>query len=147
MLYTSESAFKAFSISPSMTNPFGDISGSTDLPASVISPRRSILRRRSLFNSDYKLPFLRGASFWAVAPLSIFFVVLSIQPKHMASSTESIYQKVPSSTGRSRFTITQHSFSLLWLFMSHSLSSWRFFASEFRSGNLDYTIKFYTVFT
>ena len=91
------------------------------------------------------------ASLWAVTPLSIFFVVLSIQPKHMASSTESMYQKVPSSTGRPRFTITQHSFSLSWLFMSHSLSSLRFFASsrfvnsiiispKFRSGKLDYTI-------
>ena len=47
------------------------------LPASVISPSRSILRQRSLFNSDHKLPFLRGASLWAVTPLSIFFVVLS----------------------------------------------------------------------
>ena len=93
--------------------PLSCISGKTALPASVIRPKRSILRQRSLFNSDHKLFFLRGANLCAVIPLSIFFVVLSIQPKPIASSTASMYQKVPLSTGRPRFTITQHSSSLL----------------------------------
>ena len=87
----------------------------------------------------------RGGNFW-----KLFQTSASAQPKHRASSTQSIYQKVPSSTGRPRFTITQHSFSLSWFFMSHSRSSWRFLASSrfvksiilspwFRSADLDYT--------
>lgn len=40
-------------------------------------------------------------------------VVLSIHPKHIASSTAPIYQNVSLSTGRPRFTTTQHSGSLL----------------------------------
>lgn len=45
-------------------------------------------------------------------PVCQLFVVLSIHPKHIASSTASIYQNVPSSTGLPRFTTTQHSGSL-----------------------------------
>lgn len=53
-------------------------------------------------------------------PADILLVVLSIQPKHMASSTASMYQKVRLSTGRPRFTFTQHSFSRSWFRISHS---------------------------
>ena len=88
-----------------------DISGNTARPASVISPSRSSLRHRSLFSSDQALPGRRGHSRCTVAPDGSFFTVLSIQPKHNASSTASTYQNVPSSTGRPRLTATQHSFS------------------------------------
>ena len=110
-------------ISLSMMKPLGDISGKTALPASVISPNRSILRHLSLLSSDQLLRGLRGQSFWAVTPSVIFLVVLSIQPKHRASSTASIYQKVSLSVGLPRFTTTQHSFSVLWFRISYSRSS------------------------
>ena len=106
-----------------MVKPLGDISGRTALPASVISPNRSILRHLSLFSSDQLLRGFRGQSFWTVTPSAIFFVVLSIQPKHSASSTASMYQNVSSSTGLPRFTTTQHSASFLWFCMSHSRNS------------------------
>ena len=99
------------------------MSGRTALPASVISPNRSILRHLSLFSSDQLLRGFRGQSFWTVTPSAIFFVVLSIQPKHSASSTSSMYQNVSSSTGLPRFTTTQHSASFLWFCMSHSRNS------------------------
>ena len=106
-----------------MIKPLSDISGRTALPASVISPNRSILRHLSLLSSDQLLRGFRGQSFWAVMSAAIFFVVLSIQPKHRASSTASMYQKVLLSVGLPRFTTTQHSFSVLWFCISHSRSS------------------------
>ena len=106
-----------------MVKPCGDMSGRTALPASFISPNRSILRHLSLLSSDQLLRGFRGQSFWAVTPSAIFFVVLSIQPKHSASSTASMYQNVSSSTGLPRFTTTQHSVSFLWFCMSHSRNS------------------------
>lgn len=87
-----------------MENPDSLISGKTVLPASVISPSRSMRRHRSLFNSDQLLRGFRGQSFCAVTSSKIFLVVLSIQPKHKASTTASTYQKVSSSTGRPRLT-------------------------------------------
>ena len=99
------------------------MSGRTALPASFISPNRSILRHLSLLSSDQLLRGFRGQSFWAVTPSAIFFVVLSIQPKHSASSTASMYQNVSSST-------TQHSVSFLWFCMSHSRNSALDFASS-----------------
>ena len=106
------------------------MSGRTALPASFISPNRSILRHLSLLSSDQLLRGFRGQSFWAVTPSAIFFVVLSIQPKHSASSTASMYQNVSSSTGLPRFTTTQHSVSFLWFCMSHSRNSALDFASS-----------------
>lgn len=49
--------FNASNISISILNPFSDISGNTFLPACVIFPNFSILRQRSLFNSDHIEPF------------------------------------------------------------------------------------------
>lgn len=106
-----------------MENPGSLISGKTALPASVINPSRSMRRHRSLFSSDQLLRGFRGLSFWAVTSSEIFLVVLSIQPKHKASSTASTYQKVLSSTGRPRLTTTQHSVSLSWFCRSHSRNS------------------------
>ena len=114
LFQTTGSFCNAVKISLSITNPFSDISGNTARPASVIHPSRSILRHLSLFSSDQLLLVFRGHSFCAVVCSSIFLVVLSIQPKHMASSTASIYQKVPSSLGLPLFTTTQHSVSVLW---------------------------------
>ena len=123
LFHTTGSDCSLCSISLSMVKPSGDISGRTARPASLISPNRSILRHLSLFSSDQLLRSLRGQSFWAVTLSAIFFVVLSIQPKHRASSTASIYQKVVSSVGLPRLTTTQHSFSVLWFCISHSRSS------------------------
>ena len=123
LFHTTGSDCSLCNISLSMVKPLGDISGRTALPASVISPNRSILRHLSLLSSDQLLRGFRGQSFWAVTSAAIFFVVLSIQPKHRASSTASIYQKVLSSVGLPRFTTTQHSFYVLWFCISHSRSS------------------------
>ena len=82
-----------------MLKPLSDMSGRTARPASVISPSRSRRRHLSLFSSDHTLRGRRGQSLWAVVPSGSLFVVLSIQPKHRASSTASIYQKVLSSFG------------------------------------------------
>lgn len=80
-------------------------------------------RQRSLFSSDQLLRGFRGQSFWTVTSSEIFLTVLSIHPKHKASSTASTYRKVPSSTGLPRLTATQHSVSLSWFCRSHSRSS------------------------
>lgn len=76
-----------------------------------------------LFSSDQLLRGFLGHSLCAVTPSASFFVVLSIHPKHIASSTASIYQNVLSSTGLPRLTTTQHSVSLSWFCISHSRSS------------------------
>lgn len=121
--HTTGSDFNSFITSSSITKPLSVISGKTALPASVISPSLSILRHLSLFSSDQLLRGFLGHSLCAVTPSASFFVVLSIHPKHIASSTASIYQNVPSSTGLPRFTTTQHSVSLSWFRISHSRSS------------------------
>ena len=123
--HTTGSDFNSFITSSSITKPLSVISGKTALPASVISPSLSILRHLSLFSSDQLLRGFLGHSLCAVTPSASFFVVLSIHPKHIASSTASIYQNVPSSTGLPRFTTTQHSGSLSWFRISHSRSSSR----------------------
>lgn len=121
--HTTGSDFNSFITSSSITKPLFVISGNAALPASVISPSLSILRHLSLFSSDQLLRAFLGHSLCAVTPSASFFVVLSIHPKHIASSTASIYQNVPSSTGLPRFTTTQHSVSLSWFRISHSRSS------------------------
>ncbi len=66
----------------------GPIGGSTALPASVISPRLSSLRTRSLLSSDQGLFLLLGLNLWNLTP-STALEALSIHPKHSASSTAS----------------------------------------------------------
>ena len=124
--HTIGSCWRADRIFSSMVKPSDDILGSTARPASVMRPSRSMRRHRSLFSSDHWLFFVRGANRWYVSPFSRF-KVLSIQPKHIASSTASIYQNVPSSIGRPRLTFTQHSFSVAWCVMSHWRNSSRLF--------------------
>ena len=114
-------------ISLLITKPSSDISGKTARPLSVIRPKRSNLRQRSLLSSDHLQFLLRGVKRWIVVPSSSFFVVLSILPKHIASSTASIYQKASLPIGQPRLTTSQHSFSVEWLFSSHNLNSSRFF--------------------
>lgn len=109
--------------SGSIEKPLSDISGRAALPSSVIRPSRSILRHRSLFNSDHLLRGRRGQNLWRVVPSGIFLVVLSIQPKHKASSTASRYQKVLSSVGLPRLTAIQHSVCLRWFCSNHSRHS------------------------
>ena len=117
--HTTGSACNTDRISRSITNPSTDMSGNTARPASVINPSRSILRHLSLFSSDQLLRGFRGHNFCTVISSAILLVVLSIQPKHMASSTASMYQNVPSSLGLPRLTTTQHSVSVLWFCASH----------------------------
>ena len=106
------------------------MSGQQSRPASVIRPILSIRLHRSLFSSDHALFFWRGVNLCIVQLSESFFVVLSIHPKHKASSTASTYQNVSSSFGRPRFTVTQHSSSVAWFFFSHCRSSSLFFASS-----------------
>ena len=82
---------KAESISGIITN-FAPRSGQAARPASVIKPRRSSLRQRSLFSSVHLPDLVRGPKRCSVTP-STFFTVESIQPKHNASSTASRYHK------------------------------------------------------
>ena len=76
-------------------------------------PRAFARNSDDCYSSDQIEFFFLGANLCAVIPLSSFLVVLSIQPKHMASSTASTYQKVPSSIGLPRLTTTQHSAAVL----------------------------------
>ena len=96
----------------------GPMGGSTFRPASVISPSLSSRRTRSLFSSVQGLCFLRGVKRCMRTPFTSVDT-LSIHPKQRASSTASRYQKCLPSTGRPRFTITQHSGWLAWLAESH----------------------------
>ena len=85
-------AFSAFSIFSSILKVISISDGNTARPSSVISPNFSNLLTRSLFNS-VQFPFLlRGEKRCIFFP-SIIRIVLSIQPKHSASSTASKYQK------------------------------------------------------
>lgn len=131
------SARSASKISPSITKPDGDVSGKTLRPASVISPSFSSLRQRSLFSSDHNEFFFRGVNLCAVTPFSSRFSVLSIQPKHRASSTASTYRKVSSFCGLPRFTTTRHSFSVLWFSINHARNWLRFFAFNKFSGSIN----------
>ena len=58
------------------------------IPASVIRPSRINLSTRRLLVSDQLLSMRRGLNLRAYFSLSIFWMMLSIQPKHKASSTE-----------------------------------------------------------
>ena len=60
-------------------------------PASVILASSIIFQALFLLASDHLLLALRGVNFWINFSSSIFFTVLSIQPKHNASSTASLY--------------------------------------------------------
>ena len=102
-------AFSAASTSLSMRKLRAPIGGSTRRPASVIRPNRSSLLTRSLFSSVQGLFRFLGVKHCILLP-SISLCRLSIHPKQRASSTASRYQKCLSSTGRPRFTQTQHSF-------------------------------------
>lgn len=114
--------FKAASTSLSILKLRTPIGGSTFLPASVISPNRSSRLTRSLFNSVQGLFRFLGVKHCILLP-SISLCRLSIHPKQSASSTASRYQKCLSSTGRPRFTLTQHSLSLAWWASSHARNS------------------------
>ena len=114
--------FKAASTSLSILKLRTPIGGSTFLPASVISPNRSSRLTRSLFNSVQGLFRFLGVKHCILLP-SISLCRLSIHPKQSASSTASRYQKCLSSTGRPRFTSTQHSLSLAWWASSHARNS------------------------
>ena len=114
--------FKAASTSLSILKLRTPIGGSTFLPASVISPNRFSRLTRSLFNSVQGLFRFLGVKHCILLP-SISLCRLSIHPKQSASSTASRYQKCLSSTGRPRFTSTQHSLSLAWWASSHARNS------------------------
>ena len=114
--------FRAASTSLSILKLRTPIGGSTFLPASVISPNRSSRLTRSLFNSVQGLFRFLGVKHCILLP-SISLCRLSIHPKQSASSTASRYQKCLSSTGRPRFTSTQHSLSLAWWASSHARNS------------------------
>src|SRR5262245_24212095 len=60
-------------------------------PASVIRPSRIHFASRFLFNSDQFSLFVRGVNFRAYVVSSMRLTMLSIQPKHNASSTDSSY--------------------------------------------------------
>ena len=83
------------------------------LPASVISPRASRSAQRCLLSSVQWLRLRRGDRRCASLPSGRRFSVESIQPKHNASSTTSIYGKQsPHSAGRfTRYMAIQHSLS------------------------------------
>ena len=61
-------------------------------PAGVTCRAAMSLRKRSLFISDHGLPGLRGENRCAKRRSSMPFCWLSIQPKHRASSTASLYE-------------------------------------------------------
>lgn len=60
-------------------------------PAFVITPPLCSLATRFLFNADHRLLGLRGVIFRAYLSSSILLMMLSIQPKHRASSTAASY--------------------------------------------------------
>ncbi|GFI34095.1 hypothetical protein IMSAGC014_00584 [Bacteroidaceae bacterium] len=92
--HKSRSDCNVCSMSLSIINPFSDMSGSLFLPASVISLIRSNRLHLSLFSSVQLLRIFLGPNFCTVMPFSFFFIMLSIHPKHIASSTASTYQNV-----------------------------------------------------
>ena len=92
------------------------------MPEAVISPAASSCLHRSLLSSVQWLPFRLGDSRCANRPSGSFLRVESIQPKHKASSTMSMYG---SASGRGVFDLlqaTQQLFAVRWLRSSHSLS-------------------------
>ena len=82
-------------------------------PASVISPRASRAAQRCLLSSVQWLRLRRGERRCASLPSGRRFKVESIQPKHNASSTTSIYGKqAAEQSGRLlRYMAIQHSFA------------------------------------
>jgi len=85
-----EATVMASSISLAISN-FADRSGRVRVPASVIKPSRISRRARSLFNSVQLLRARRGVNRCAFSVPEMLFAMPSIQPKQMASSTESRY--------------------------------------------------------
>ncbi len=95
------------------------------MPEAVISPVASSCLHRSLLSSVQWLPFRLGDSRCANRPSGSFLRVESIQPKHRASSTMSMYG---SASGRGVFDLlqaTQQHFSERWFCTNHSLSCLR----------------------
>ena len=91
-------------------------------PASFMSPRCSSSAQRCLFSSVQWLFFRLGESRCAFLPSGRRFIVLSIHPKHSASSTTCRYG-IQSVRGiLVRYIVTQHSFAVAWFFASHSLN-------------------------
>lgn len=72
LFHTVKSAFNAFNMSLSIIKPDGDISGNTARPASVIRPDFSILRQRSLFNSDHREFFYAVLTFGRLLRYRVF---------------------------------------------------------------------------
>ena len=95
---------------------------SARLPAGVMRPRSSRSLHRSMFSWVQWLFLRRGDSLCANLPSGSFFNVLSIHPKHSASSTTSIYGSMPGGGVLLLLMTTQHSFSLEWFSCSHALS-------------------------
>src|ERR1017187_534733 len=60
-------------------------------PNSVILPSLMIFSVRFLFVFDHLLPSFLGVNFLQYLPSSILLMMLSIQPKQRASSTDSSY--------------------------------------------------------
>ena len=92
------------------------------LPAGVMRPRSSRSLHLSIFSLVQWLFLRRGDSLCASLPSGSFFNVLSIHPKHRASSTTSIYGSMPGGGVLLLLMTTQHSFSLEWFSFSQALS-------------------------
>ena len=89
-------------------------------PASVIKPRCSSSAQRCLFSSVQWLFFLRGVRRCAHRPSGKCLRVLSIQPKHRASSTTLRYGIQSVRGCFVRLTVTQHSCIVAWFAINHS---------------------------
>ena len=97
-----------------------ELFGSASLPASVMSPRRSRSAQRCLFSSVQWLFFRRGERRCALRPSGRRLSVLSIQPKHNASSTTCRYGMLSVRGILVRYIVTQHSFAVAWFWTNHS---------------------------
>ena len=95
---------------------------SARLPAGVMRPRSSRSLHRSMFSWVQWLFLRRGESRCASLPSVSFLSVLSIHPKHRASSTTSIYGSMPGGGVLLLLMTTQHSFSLEWFSCNQALS-------------------------
>ena len=93
-------------------------------------PRCSKSAQRCRFNSVQWLPFRRGDSRCAHRPSGNRLTVLSIQPKHNASSTTSRYGMQSVRGIFVRYIVTQHSFAVAWFAMNHSRSCARLLYSN-----------------
>ena len=97
-------------LTPNISLPYGQRAWR---PASVINPRASREAQRCLLSSVQWLRLRRGDKRCANLPSGRRFSVESIQPKHNASSTTSMYgRQSPLSAGRfTRYMAIQHSLS------------------------------------